>query len=393
MNKLKILMLSQGLPFPVYRDGLTIRVYHLLKEFSKRAECHLISFADYSLSEEEIKSLQSIASYDIVSHVPSGGLWGTLKKILSKARYYSKSFEEKIEESTRTFKPDVVVAEQTFMSQYADAVKDIPKVMSAVDAISLAAIRQSEIDENFLMNLSWKYVAYQRLGIEKKYFKKFDRITVVGEDDAEFLRTKLKKDVQVIPNGVDREYFAPSFRSDNRQSIIFTGNLSSPMNEEACLYLLQRIFPIIHTKYKHVNLTIAGRSPSDKIKSATPPYITIKADVPDMRDVMRDAMICVSPIMYGTGIKNNVLQAMAMGIPVLTTPLIADPIRIIHNDTGIVAKRDSAFLEAIETALENPSLLDKIGENGRLHVEKNFSWEHVASRYMDMFAEVVDERK
>jgi glycosyltransferase involved in cell wall biosynthesis len=390
---MKILFLSQGLPFPVYKDGLTLRVYHLLNEFSKRAKCHMISFSEYPLTEEQIDTLSTITEYNLIEKKETPNLIGITQKILSCKRFFSKQFEKQIKNCLKTFKPDVVMAEQTFMAQYADTIKNTPKVISAVDAISLAAIRQSQIYKSVFKRILWRYIAYQRLRIEKKYFKEYDRITVVADCDAQFLRKKLNKNIHVIPNGVDTQYFTPSKKNLNRKAIVFTGNLSAPMNEESCLYLLNSIFPILNRKYKDINLVIAGRKPTEKILQAAQPYVIIKKDLPDIRDALADAMICVSPVIYGTGIKNNVLQAMAMGIPVMTTALIANPIGIKNYENGFIAERGDTFLSLLIKIIENPSLLDRIGINGRLHVEKYFSWEYVASCYLNMFSEIIFSKK
>jgi hypothetical protein len=390
---MKILFLSQGLPFPVYQDGLTVRVFHLLQEFSKRAKCHLIAFGDYSMTEEEICNLHGMATFDIVKYEAPVGALGVFKKALSSRRYYSKEFEDRIRESISEFQPDVVFAEQSFMAQYVELIKHLPNVMSAVDAISLAALRQAEIDKGGVNTLSWRYVAWQRLAFERKYYSKFDRVTVVGENDADFLRKELKLDVAVIPNGVDTVFFNPTLLAPERNAVFFSGNLSAPMNEEACIYLLREVYPAVHSVYPHQPLVIAGRCATEKIRAAMPSYVILKEDLPDMRDAMRDALLCVSPVAYGTGIKNNVLQAMAMGIPVVATKLIADPISICHGSSGIVAERGQSFIDAIFKALQDRESTDRIGSAGRWHIEENFSWSYVASTYFELFAEVIGQRK
>lgn len=389
---MKILMLSQGLPFPIYRDGLTIRVYHLLKELSHKASCHLISLADYPLGKEDEAELRTMASYDIISYTPESGAIGTIKKIISKRRYYSPAFAAKVRECIASFCPDVVLAEQTFMAQYVDDLAGTPAVISAVDAISLAAIRQSHIHRNPLKKLAWKYVAFQRLAIERKYFRKFGALTVVGEEDADFLRHRVGLEVLTIPNGVDTEFFAPRPHG-SRVAVLFSGNLAAPMNEEACLYLLRQVFPQLHSQHRDLEFVIAGRGPTQKIRDALPPFVTLRPDIADMRDAMQDTMLYLSPIRYGTGIKNNVLQAMSMGIPVVVTPLIAGPIRITSSEEGLVAERGKEFLEAIEIALNDPLLREQIGNRGRNHVVKFYSWAGIASEYFKLFEKILASKR
>lgn len=388
---MKILFLSQGLPFPVYQDGLTVRVYHLLREFSKFAQCHLIAFGDHELTAEEAEELRTMASFDIIRYQSPAGIVGLVKKAVSNRRYYDKQLETSIRTALTTFKPDIVFCEQTFMAQYADTIKGVPKVMSAVDAISLAAMRQAEIGGSINHFLAWRYVAHQRMAFEKYFFPMFDKVTVVSKEDADYLFDLIGMNVHVIPNGVDTEYFTPEVLDDNRKTIIFTGNLSAPMNEEACIYLLREVFPKLHYRYPDIEFKIAGRSPTAEILAAKPHYVNLNADVPDIRDAYKGAIFCVSPVIYGTGIKNNILQSMSMGLPVVVTPLIAGPIHIAHGRTGLVAERGTTFVRAIETLLADRCAIEVIGRSARIHVEQCFSWRHVATAYRDLFAEMLGE--
>lgn len=388
---MRILILSQGLPFPVFRDGLTVRVYHLLREFSQRAECHLIAGADHGLAQADVELLREMSTFDLVDYKEGRGVVAIAKKICSNRRYYSREFENKTLEAIRAFKPDVVFAEQTFMAQYARVLRGVPKVMSAVDAISLAAYRQAKIGNSPVKALAWRYVARQRMAFEKKWFPQFDRVTVVAQEDADFLERRLGRKIDVVPNGVDTELFRPSGLTVERKAVVFTGNLSAPMNEEACLYLLQSVFPIIHRHHPNLCMAIIGREPTRRIREAIPPYVNLRADVEDMQLAMRDALLSLSPIVYGTGIKNNVLQAMAMGIPVVATPLIADPIGMRSGETGFVAERGPAYLRAVEGALADRGALERIGRASRTHIDSSLSWRHAATTYLDMFEELVTQ--
>lgn len=386
---MKILILSQGLPFPIYRDGLTIRVFHLLKEFASRAQCHLVAFSEYDLSNEELLQLRKMCTYHIVPHNPQRGVLGTARKILSSRRYYSEEFRDSIRFALNHQKPDIIFAEQTFIAQYADLFNEYPSVMSAVDAISLAALRQADGASNRLGRLTWKYVARQRLAIERKYFPKFDAVTAVAEEDADFLRKNAKVNIEVIPNGVDTEHFNPIAAGGARVSVIFSGNLNAMMNEEAALYLLESVYPFIHERRPDLTLVIAGRGVTSRLRVAIPAYVALREDVPDMREALSDGLIYLSPIAHGTGIKNNVLQAMAMGIPVVTTKLIADPIAVVDGETGFVMERGVDLGERIVALLDEDDVLRRVGASGRQHVESNYSWSGVAEKYFNIFNEVL----
>lgn len=387
---MKILFLSQGLPFPVYQDGLTVRVYHLLRELSKYAKIHFIAFGDYEISSEEINELSSMATFDIVPyHTPHGGL-ATIKKALTIKRYHNKNFEIAISKAMITFKPDVAFFEQTFIGQYSNLVEGIPKIMSAVDAISLSAKIQGNNESTAIKQLSLKLLEYQRARFEKKYYPYFDYITAVANADAKYLEELVGNKVHVVPNGVDVEFFSPQLTDEKQDTIVFTGVLSNPGNEEACLFLIEEVFPKVHSALPHIKFLIAGRNPSQRLLSKIPSYVELIENIPDIRDAFKNIIVYVSPINIGGGIKNNVLQALALGAPVITNDFIAEPIKLTDGCNCIIESNRTKYADTLIRILNDKALLKKIGHNGRLHVLKLFSWHSMAIRYLKTMKELIN---
>lgn len=389
---MRILFISQGIPFPIYRDGLTLRLYHLLKAFSESHECHLIAFSDRSLDKGESAELRRYCSYELVPFERTSLLCNTVRKVVSYRRYYSKRFARVMQRAIEYFGPEILFVEPTFMAQYVDVQQGIPSVLSAVDAISLAARKRAEIPNRWLVKLAWRYVAHQRLVAERRLARRCDGVSVVAAEDALFLEQNVAHKIHVIPNGVDTEFFYNVRSLGRRNSICFSGNLAAPMNDEACQYLLEEVFPQIHAARPDLRLIIAGRSPGNRLIRSLPRYVDLQANVPDMRLAMRDCLLYLSPIQYGTGIKNNVLQAMAMGLPVLVTPLIAKPIGIRDGELGFVAERGTLFLEKLDCLLSDSNALMAVGDNARSYVESNFSWRAMSRRYEALFSSAVAKR-
>lgn len=382
---MRVLFISQCPPYPIYRDGATLRVHFLLQEFAKCADCYFLSFTDDpSFNYSDLEIAERVPGESIYYHRPRT-LLNLAKLVLSPTRFYSTEMVQKIRDTVRSFKPDILFYEQTFMAQYGKVAPGIPKVMSAVDAISLAAFRQSAMQQSFLAKLAWKYVGYQRKSFEKQYFSLFDQVTAVADEDAAFLREVTPQPVAVVPNGVDIELFNPKHIKGPENSVVFTGNLSAGMNEEACLYLLREVYPKIHAKHPHLRLVVAGRGVTRSIRDALPDYVTVMEDLPDIRRAFDGAMIVVSPIAYGTGIKNNVMQAMAMGVPVFVTPLIANPLGITDGIHGFVEGRGEKFTSRLTSILYQPELLQNIGIKGRDKIVQHYAWRKVGQDYLSMF--------
>ena len=390
---MKILFISQCPPYPIYRDGATLRVHFLLQEFSKFADCYFLSFTDnQTFSYSDLAIAKIVPGESILYRRPRTAL-NLAKLVISSRRYYSSEMEKKIKGAVQSFEPDIIFCEQTFMAQYGDLAPGIPKVMSAVDAISLAAVRQSQLADRLIMRIALKYISAQRRYVEKHFFPKFDAITAVSPDDADYLASLTSRQVGVVPNGVATDDFQPSCKAGESKRIIFSGNLSAPMNEEACLYTLQHLFPYVHEKIPEYDLTVIGRSPTEAIRAQAQSYVRILADVADMSAELDGATLYISPISCGAGIKNNVLQAMAMAIPVLVTPLIARPIDIKDGVNGFVAERGDDMREKLRYILHDKKLLGQIGEAGRAHVLSHFSWQRIADQYRTLFQEICAKEK
>lgn len=383
--KPSLLIVSQCLPFPVFADGATLRVHYLLKEFSRHYRCHLIAFARRGLDLDERRVLEGLCTWDLVVREQERKLVSGARKLLTSRRYWSSRMHNLIRHRVTMGNVDFMFAEQTFMAQYAASARSVRKVISAVDAISLCAMKEARLEKNLCKRLVWRYVAFQRSKIEKRYFPEFDRVTVVAEEDRRYLQRLVGRTVTVIPNGVDTEYFRPQSTVFDKCEIVFAGTLGASMNQDACYYLLGELFPQLHHVCPWLRFVIAGRSPSPELRSRIPDYVFLKTDVDDIRESLKECLVFVSPVIHGAGIKNTVLQAMSMAIPVAVTPEVAEPIGIQHAVTGFVAKRGGPFYSLLRTICEDKALLDRVGDCGRRHILEKFTWGETATKYCDIF--------
>src|SRR5205807_2428662 len=123
----------------------------------------------------------------------------------------------------------------------------------------------------------------------------------------------------VIPNGVDMEHFQPDAERQP-PSLVFSGKMSYHANVTAVLYFVREILPRVRAVEPHVRLRIVGSNPPPEIRRlATDPLITVTGYVPDVQEAVRGAAVAVCPVTVKVGIQNKVLEAMAMGLPVVST--------------------------------------------------------------------------
>ncbi|MFL0809473.1 MAG: glycosyltransferase family 4 protein [Agarilytica sp.] len=389
---MKLLFLSNYYPFPVYADGATVRVFHLLKEMSKRADVEYVYIGDTSgLTNEDLEGLKSLkVPFHFVSIRNTRNIQSVAKKIFSEKRFYSKDAVNKIALIVEKVKPDIIFCEQPFSAALVGKVK-VPVYVSSVDCSSLAAKKASmRVTSSLIDRVVSRYICHQRSRFEKKYLNDANGVSVVAQEDADVLGALIKKPVDVIPNGVDFNKFnAPGYHADGK-FVLFTGNLSSrsSMNEEAALFLISKSSDLFKKTGKKTR--IAGRAPSNRILQACQEcrYVELMPDLENMESAFEDVFLYVCPVIYGTGIKNTVLQAASMGVPCLITTLVADPAEFEDGISAFIDNDRERWPDLIVNFDREKLML--VGENGKTHITSNFTWENISDHHLRRLQEIID---
>jgi glycosyltransferase involved in cell wall biosynthesis len=215
-------------------------------------------------------------------------------------------------------------------------------------------------------------------------FMPYAETVVVSERDREELvaiNPALK--VTVIPNGVDTYEFRP--RPVGRiPALLFVGNYEYAPNVDAALRLATEIFPAVQKRMPQARLWLVGNAPPPELTSLVSDSIRVTGRVPDVRPYLARASAFVSPLRLGAGIKNKVLEALAMGCPVVATPISLDGIAVSDGQDAI--RTDGAeMVEAIVRLLDDADLRTTLSINGRKLIEARYSWDHIAQQYEDLY--------
>jgi glycosyltransferase involved in cell wall biosynthesis len=210
---------------------------------------------------------------------------------------------------------------------------------------------------------------------EAKIYADFTNHVIISEQDRDRLPLPYQRSVQVLSNGVDLEYFKPGMQDEKEYDVIFVGNLGYMPNIEAAEYLVKKVMPLVWRQKPGVTVCFAGARPHARILRLASSLVQIAGWVEDVRPYYAKGRIFVAPMFSGMGQQNKILEAMAMGLPCVTTQLVDKSIGAGVEDALIVAEEPSGFAKAILNLLNDPALASRYGTVARVFTSCHYSWD------------------
>ena len=227
----------------------------------------------------------------------------------------------------------------------------------------------------------------------------FDEVLVTSKLDKEAFLSLIpengnQSNISVVPNGVDLDYFKPNSElGSEAATLVISGKMSYHANVNMVLYLTNEIMPLIWKERSDVKLWIVGKDPSPEIMALQENRaITITGYVEFILPYLQKATIAVAPIQYGAGIQNKVLEAMACGTPVVSTPKAVSAINVKSEEEIFLGATPEAFAQAVLRLLNNPQLCQQVGKAGQNFVEQNHRWDNIGEQLENIYFRVIQEK-
>jgi glycosyltransferase involved in cell wall biosynthesis len=279
---------------------------------------------------------------------------------------------------------DLVHVRQLPMAEFGRAARARGRLLELVDSETLGAERTSP------MTARSRLRARIAEHVERRAIRDFDAVTTVAEADAVRVRAlDPAVRVEVVPNGVDTAYFRPeASKAAVSASLVFVGAMSYPPNVAAMRYFTSRVLPVLRARNRDIRLTIVGRDPSAAVLAMASSSVEVTGVVDDVRPYLAASCIFVAPMVSGSGIKNKVLEAMAMARPVVATSLAVEGLPIRNGENALVADDAQAFAAAVQQLLDDPDRAERMARAGRELVQRDYTWEACAERYDRLYHEL-----
>jgi glycosyltransferase involved in cell wall biosynthesis len=219
-------------------------------------------------------------------------------------------------------------------------------------------------------------------------------ILVVSEVDRErCLRARPGRRVLVVPNGVDCAAVRPGpVRGGGPSVLLFTGDMGFAPNVDAALLLASRIFPEVRRLHPDAELRLAGRNPDPRLLALRGPGVTVTGEVPDMTPHLHAATVYVAPHLTGAGTRTKLLEAMAAGLPIVTTRVGCEGIEATDGRELHIADDPPATVSAVLHLLANPPERQRLGAAARRLVEERYDWSRCLAPLETLYASLLPVR-
>ena len=211
----------------------------------------------------------------------------------------------------------------------------------------------------------------------------FSQVLVTSQVDQMHLQqisssSAAQQKIKVVPNGVDLEAFHAG-AAHSLDTVVFSGKMSYHANISAAIYLVDKIMPLVWALRPQTRVLIAGSRPPPRIRDLqSDPRIEVTGYVSDMGKLLREATVAVAPMLYGAGIQNKVIEAMASATPVVASPQAVAALPVTNGVEILLASSPQAFADGILTMLGDPILRAQMSTAALRYAQHHHQWDNIA---------------
>ena len=388
----QLLMLVHRVPYPPNR-GDRIRSYHLLRHVAAEYDVHLATLCDEPVSADTVTALNGLCRRVEIAPVMGRSRWlraaGSLAsgKTATEGLFRSPRLAGVVKEWASQTQFDAALVFCSSMLPYLEC-PELRSVRAVVDLVDVDSQKWFDYAQRAWGPKRWLFrLEGQRLRqLERRAVERAAAVTLVSEAEAELFRGVCPNDKTVaVPNGVDLDYFRPTndgsqpwtpLPTADRTNLVFVGALDYRANIDGITWFVSEVWPLIRREMPQLTLGLVGRKPAPAVqKLASTPGIRVFGTVPDVRPYVAAADLVIAPLRIARGIQNKVLEAMAMGKPVICSPGALEGIAAVPGRDLLVAESPGEWAAKTTRLLVDCARASALGTTARSFVEANYRWE------------------
>ena len=378
---MRILFLSQRVPFPPNR-GDKITTWRLVERMKRAHEVVSVSFAH---GESDLAAARELESRGVrartVLHRESWKKVAALPLLLTRTPltlgvYGSRELQAIVDEEIAG--ADLAYAYSSSMGAFLEPHATKPRIMHFGELDS-DKWRQYSERTGFPMNAVYAREQRTLLEFERRVARSFaENVLCTPLEQSIFSEQIPGASSLVLRNGVDLERFSPAPAPPEPGRLVFTGVMNYHPNADGCAWFVREILPLVRREAPEAKLSIVGAHPTREVLAlASTPGVEVTGYVDDTRAWLARAAVSIAPLRIARGIQNKVLEAMAMGLPVVGTTSATQGVEGVAGRDYAVADDREAFADAVVALLRRPEEARALGRRARRFVEEHYDWEVV----------------
>jgi len=378
---MKVLYVCHRFPFPPKRGG-KIRPFNMIRHL--HAAGHQVTVCSLARSAAEAEEGRGIAPHCSAFEV------GIVNEPLQWARmivrlplvtpssmgyFFSSDLKRKVDRLLAAERFDLIFVHCSSVAQYVEHVQGVPKILDFGDMDSQKWLEYANY-KPFPLSLGYTLEGTKMLWAEKRLARKFDLCTATTRAEWETLESYgTGAATDWFPNGVDADFFSPTDGTYDADTISFIGRMDYYPNQECMLRFTRDVWPLVRGVRPAMKLLIVGADPSPAIRALGDlPGVTVTGSVPDVRPHVRGSAAMVAPLAIARGTQNKILEAMAMGVPVVTSRAAAGGVDAEAERHLLVADAPQEVAAAILRIVDHPDERARLAAAGRERMLSHHAW-------------------
>jgi sugar transferase (PEP-CTERM/EpsH1 system associated) len=369
---------------PNVPSSIRPRPLHFIRGLSQMHQVSVVCLATSEADDHFVSQLRQYChSAEVIRLSRWGSLWNCFRALFSAnslrcAYFYSPRLRDRIKALVEADEVDLIHAEHLKSLPMVEPILGkVPVVFDAVDCLSMLESRRRAVTKNPLVKLFSWFESRKFALSETKASRRFNRVTISSAVDGQAysIPAGLREKIDVIPNGVDLEHFGFRQFEAQKNLLVFCAKLDYFPNRDAALYFARCVWQVVRARRPELRLEIVGsRPPKSVLQLDGKDNIRVIPSVPDVRPFLGRAWVAVCPIRIRAGIQNKMLEAMALGVPLIATQICCPGLKVEAGKHLLVADGPEQFVSAIELIIDDMTLREKLIRAGRVYVERHHDW-------------------
>ncbi|UYZ64260.1 glycosyltransferase [Hymenobacter weizhouensis] len=388
---MKLLVLLSRFPYPLDK-GDKLRAFHQLRHLAQRHQICLFALSDEPVAEDEYAAVAPWCAGGLHVHrLHKPGIAAGMSQALARGLplqvgyFYDPAAQRRLDALVQEFRPDHVYCQLIRMAHYLRAYAGrLPMTLDYMDVFSKGMLRRAATAPRWQRPV-FALEGRRLLRYEAAAFSWFRHHTIISDQDRQLIQHPRRHDLHVVLNGIDTDFFQPQPAAAKTHELLFCGNMSYHPNVDAAVFLAEEVLPLVRHQHPQARLLVAGTTPAARVQALASEAVTISGWIEDIRTAYAAARTFVAPMRVGTGLQNKLLEAMAMQLPCVTTPLANNALRGQPGHDLLIGTTAQELADHLSHLLTHLGSAAELGQRGRAFVQAHYNWDAATRQLETLF--------